>query len=144
MKLYFDDPTFDFQVQRTAAKASYGCADLGEVFAIAARITMGDLDSWYREWFAAGESNQKLAEKEAASGHEENARQAYLRASEYYRSAYYFCRRDIDTAHRCRPRGGVPRHVPLCSAPAAVSDGAGADPVRGHPPRGLHRSSPHR
>ncbi len=98
MKLYFDDPSFDFQVQRTAAKASYGCSDLGEVFAIAARITLGDYDSWYREWFAAGESNQELAEKEAASGHQESARQAYLRASEYYRSAYYFCRRDIDGA----------------------------------------------
>jgi dienelactone hydrolase len=96
MKLYFDDPTFDFQVQRTAAKASYGCCDLGEVFAIAARITVGDYDSWYREWFSAGESNQKLAEKEAASGHKESARQAYLRASEYYRSAYFFYRRDID------------------------------------------------
>jgi len=98
MKLYFDDPTFDFQVQRTAAKASYGCSDLGEVFAIAARVTLGDYDSWYREWFAAGESNQELAEKEAASGHEESARQAYLRASEYYRQAYFFCRRDIDGA----------------------------------------------
>jgi dienelactone hydrolase len=108
MKLYFDDPTFDFQVQRTAAKVSYGCADLGEVFAIAARITAGDYDSWHREWFAAGESNQKLAEKEAASGHHESARQAYLRACEYYRSAYFFCRRDIDGAplqdawRRCR------------------------------------------
>jgi dienelactone hydrolase len=98
MKLYFDDPTFDIQLQRTAAKAPYGCCDLGEVFAIAARITVGDYDSWYREWFAAGESNQKLAEKEAASGREESARQAYLRASEYYRSAYFFCRRDIDGA----------------------------------------------
>ena len=98
MKLYFDDPTLDFQMQRTAAKASYGCADLGEVFAIAARITVGDYDSWYREWFVAGESNQKLAEKEIASGHKESARQAYLRASEYYRSAYFFCRRDIDGA----------------------------------------------
>jgi hypothetical protein len=98
MKLYFDDPTFDFQMQRTAAKASYGFADLGEVFAIAARITVGDYDSWYREWFVAGESNQKLAEKEIASGHKESARQAYIRASEYYRSAYFFCRRDIDGA----------------------------------------------
>lgn len=98
MKLYFDDPSFDFQMQRTAAKASYGCSDLGEVFAIAARITLGDYDSWYREWFAAGESNQKLAEKEVASGHQESARQAYLRASEYYRQAYFFCRRDIDGA----------------------------------------------
>ena len=52
MKLYFDDPSFDYQVQRTAAKVAYACADLGEVFVIAARITPGDYDSWYREWFA--------------------------------------------------------------------------------------------
>jgi pimeloyl-ACP methyl ester carboxylesterase len=96
MKLYFDDPTFDVQVQRTVAKAPYGCCDLGEVFAIAARITPGDYDSWYREWFAAGESNQEVAEEEAKRGRRESARQAYLRAGECYRSAYFFCRRDID------------------------------------------------
>jgi len=98
MKLYFDDRPFDGQLQRTAAKSSYGCSDLGEIFAISARITPGNYDSWYGEWFAAGEANQELAEKEAASGHQESARQAYLRASEYYRSAYFFCRRDIDGA----------------------------------------------
>jgi hypothetical protein len=32
MKLYFDDPSFDTQLQRTAAKAPYGCCDLGEVY----------------------------------------------------------------------------------------------------------------
>jgi dienelactone hydrolase len=95
VKLYFDDPSFDYQLQRTAAKVAYGCADLGEAFAIAARIRPGDYDSWYREWYAAGEANQQLAEAEAASGHRTNAALAYLRASEYYRSAYFFCRRDI-------------------------------------------------
>ena len=99
MKLYFDDTTFDGQLQRTAAKASYAACDLGEMFAVASRITPGDYDSWYREWFAAGESNRELADVEAAKGHTESARQAYLRASEYYRSAYFFSRRD--------PEGGA-------------------------------------
>lgn len=96
MKLYFDDPTFDFQLQRAAAKVAYGCSDLGEVFAVAARITPGDYDSWYREWYSAGQANQELAEREAASGHPFSACQSFLRASECYRSAYFFCRRDLD------------------------------------------------
>ena len=94
MKLRFDDESFDGQFQRTAAKAVYGSADLGEIFAIAARITEGDYDSWYDEWFKAGSDNRDLAEAEDAAGHTFSATQAYLRASEYFRSAYFFCRRD--------------------------------------------------
>ena len=95
MKLYFDDPAWDFQVQRTVAKAPYGCADIGEVFAIAARTTPGDLDTWYSAWFDAAESTRALADSEAAAGHAVTAGLAYLRAMEYYRSAYFFCRRDV-------------------------------------------------
>lgn len=98
MKLYFDDPSFDGQLQRTAAKAGYGSADLGEIFAIAARITPGDLDSWYDAWFAAGKDNRDLADAEAAQGHVYTATQAYLRASEYFRSAYFFTRRHYTRA----------------------------------------------
>ncbi|MBT2519267.1 alpha/beta hydrolase [Streptomyces sp. ISL-90] len=94
MQLYFDDPEFDRQLQRTAAKASYGCCDLGEIFAVAARIVPRDYDSWYGEWFAAGESARLLGEAEAAAGHDVNAVSAHLRASEYYRSAYFFTRRE--------------------------------------------------
>ncbi|GAA3636699.1 alpha/beta fold hydrolase [Microbacterium awajiense] len=94
MKLFFDDASFDSELQRTAAKASYGCADLGEVFAIAARITPADLDSWYRAWFAAGVDNRDLAESEASRGNVYTATQAFLRASEYFRSAYFYTRRD--------------------------------------------------
>lgn len=108
MKLYFDDQEFDQQLQRTAAKAANGCCDLGEIFAIAARITPGDYESWYREWFAAAESLLELAEAEAAAGHRVNAASAHLRASEYFRSAYFFTRRDpegrplLDAFHRCQ------------------------------------------
>jgi hypothetical protein len=108
MKLFFDDADFDAQLQRTAAKAAYRACDFGEVFAIARRITPGDYDSWYREWFGAGEANHELAKAEAAKGHERNAGDAYLRASEYFRSAYFFSRRDLqsprllDAWRRCR------------------------------------------
>ena len=95
MKLFFEDPSWDSQVERTVAKAPYGCADIGEVFAIAARATPGDLDSWYSAWFQAAESTRALAQDEHAVGHEVSAGLAYLRATEYYRSAYFFCRRDI-------------------------------------------------
>jgi dienelactone hydrolase len=94
MKLYFDDPEFDQQFQRTAAKAVVGSCDLGEIFAIASRITPGDLDSWYHEWYAAAESLRALAKAEEAAGHHVNAAAAHLRASEYYRSSYFFMRRD--------------------------------------------------
>ncbi|WP_136708784.1 alpha/beta fold hydrolase [Agromyces sp. H66] len=94
MKLYFENVEFDQQFQRTAAKAVNGCCDLGEIFAIAARITPGDYDSWYREWWAAAESLRELAEAERAAGHRVNAASAHLRASEYYRAAYFFTRRE--------------------------------------------------
>ena len=40
MKFYFDDVSFDGQLQRAVAKAPYGCVDLGEVFAIATRAVI--------------------------------------------------------------------------------------------------------
>jgi Esterase FrsA-like len=94
MKLYFDNADFDQQLQRTIAKSSSRVCDVGEVFAIAHRIVPGDLDSWHDEWFAAGESNRRLAESSETAGAGRDAGDAYLRASECYRSAYFFCRRD--------------------------------------------------
>ncbi len=119
MKLHFDDTAFDGQLQRTAAKASYAACDLGEMFAIVGRITPGDYDSWFTEWAAVGASNRQLADAEAAQGHTESACQAYLRASEYHRSAYFFSRRDPEAeamldqyrASRDAFRAAVP-HLP--------------------------------
>ncbi len=73
MKLFFDDAEFDGQLQRTAAKAGCGSCDLGEVLALSARITPGDYDSWYREWYAAAQDNQRLAETERSAGHRHSA-----------------------------------------------------------------------
>lgn len=108
MKLYFDEPEFDRQLQRTAAKAADGCCDLGEVFAVASRIVPGDYDSWHREWYALAESLRALAEAESAAGNRVNAASAHLRSAEYYRSSYFFLRREpdsevlLDAFHRSR------------------------------------------
>jgi pimeloyl-ACP methyl ester carboxylesterase len=93
MKLFFDDAEFDGQLQRTAAKAACRAADLGQVLAVARRITPGDYGSWYGQWFAEGRKEAELARAESARGHHHNAGEAWLRASEYFRSAYFFSRR---------------------------------------------------
>lgn len=108
MKLHFDDGELDAQLQRTAAKLAWRASDLGEVFAVAGRIDPGDYESWYHEWYAAGEANRQLGDQHRDSGHRQGACDAYLRASEYFRSAYFFWRRDptdqmlLDAWRRCR------------------------------------------
>src|SRR5262249_8581297 len=93
MKLFFDDPEFDGQLQRTAAKAACRAADLGQVLSVAHRITPGDYASWYAQWFAEGRKEAELARAESGRGHPHNAGDAWLRASEYFRQAYFFARR---------------------------------------------------
>ena len=93
MKLFFDDAEFDGQLQRTAAKAACRSADLGQVLSVARRIVPGDYASWYAEWFAEGRKEAELARAETARGHQHNAGEAWLRAHEYFRSAYFFSRR---------------------------------------------------
>jgi pimeloyl-ACP methyl ester carboxylesterase len=94
LKLFFDDAAFDGQLQRSAAKMACRAADLGQVLAIARRITPGDYDSWYAQWFAEGQREVERAAADSARGQRLNASEAWLRAHEYFRSAYFFCRRD--------------------------------------------------
>ena len=49
MKIYFDDPEYDGQFLRTLDHAPLG-AQIGEAWAIAAGIRVGDAASWYNAW----------------------------------------------------------------------------------------------
>ena len=93
MKLFFDDAEFDGQLQRTAAKTACRATDLGQALAVARRITPGDYASWYAQWFAEGRIEAEGARAASVKGHHHNAGEAWLRASEYFRSAYFFSRR---------------------------------------------------
>ena len=92
MKLFFPDPEFDAQLQRTVSHSYEMGADVGECLAIAQRIQVGSYDSWHQEWLKAAERTQQLAEACLGRGRRVSACEAFLRASEYFRAAYFFCR----------------------------------------------------
>ncbi|GAB7017164.1 alpha/beta hydrolase family protein [Halostagnicola bangensis] len=92
---YFEGE-FEGQLERALGKVYYGCADVGECFATADRIDGGDYDSWYDEWFATAETVENRAHDSREDNHLVSARESFLRATEYYRSAYYFRRHDLD------------------------------------------------
>ncbi|MFI5782407.1 alpha/beta hydrolase family protein [Nocardia sp. NPDC051570] len=92
MKFLFDDESYSFETLRAAGFACYGGAELGEVLTTAARITEGDDDSWLREWRATAERVHAIGRDCLARGHRVSAREALLRASNYYRTAEFYRR----------------------------------------------------
>src|SRR6266511_5977289 len=90
MKLHFNDQTFSFELLRAVSYAPYGGAEIGECLATAARIRAGDFESWHVEWRRVGERVDTLAAQALGAGHRISAREAFLRASNYYRTAEFF------------------------------------------------------
>ena len=90
MKIFFDDPLFDAQLVRTMNHVYHNGADIGECITTAHRIKNKDTDSWYKEWTATADRLYKEGEQSASSGHLTSAGEAYLKASNYYRTSYIF------------------------------------------------------
>ncbi|WP_020496598.1 alpha/beta fold hydrolase [Sciscionella marina] len=88
--LFPDDANFWFETLRSLGHVAYGGADIGEVLYTAGRITAGDYDSWYTEWSATADRLWQVAEQARHGGRTVTAGDAYLRASNYYRTAEFF------------------------------------------------------
>ncbi|MFB6823811.1 alpha/beta fold hydrolase [Streptomyces virginiae] len=98
--LFPNNIQFWYETLRSMSHIAYGGADFGEVVSTAARITEDDYDSWYTEWFATAGRVSSEAEKALAAGHRVSARDGFLRASNYYRSAEFFLHgKDCDPRH---------------------------------------------
>jgi alpha-beta hydrolase superfamily lysophospholipase len=89
MKIYFDNPEYDGQFLRALDHAPLG-AQIGEAWEIAAQIQVGDATSWYNAWSSLADRLFQLAVTSRDAGHQISARNAFLRASNYYRTAYIF------------------------------------------------------
>jgi len=89
MKIYFGDPEYDEQFLRSVDYAPVG-AQIGEAWTIAAQIQAADKTSWYNAWSSYADRLYKVAVKSRDAGHPVSARNAFLRASNYYRTAYIF------------------------------------------------------
>lgn len=90
MKVFFGQPEFDGQLLRALTYAPVGGADLGECLTTAARIKEGDCDSWYQEWTATADRIAAEGAQSLENGHLASALESLLRASNYYRTSYFF------------------------------------------------------
>ena len=94
MKFLFDDASFSFEALRAAGFANYSGADLGEVLATAHAIPDGDEANWHRAWKATAQRVEEIGRTSLADGNRVSAREALLRASNYYRTAEFYRRDD--------------------------------------------------
>lgn len=88
--IYFHSNEFDSQLKRTIAATYYKGADIGECFATARRIQDEDFNSWFNEWFETGRRTEATALQCEKGNHFVSAFEAFLRASNYYRTSTFF------------------------------------------------------
>jgi pimeloyl-ACP methyl ester carboxylesterase len=89
LKIVFNDATFSLQLLRILGQTYYKGADIGECLSTAYRIREGDFESWHIEWLRTAKRIHKYADECLSKGHIVSARQAYLRASNYYRASEF-------------------------------------------------------
>jgi alpha-beta hydrolase superfamily lysophospholipase len=86
MQLVFHTPSFSSQLLRIIGQTYYGGADIGECLSTAYQIREGDIESWYNEWLGTANRVYEYAEDCMSKGHKVSARDAYLRATNYYQN----------------------------------------------------------
>jgi pimeloyl-ACP methyl ester carboxylesterase len=94
VEFIFKDEAFKFETLRAAGFAGDAGADIGEVIATTSQIAEGDEQGWTDAWRATAERTAERGEKSLSVGDTVSAREAFLRASAYYRSAEFYCRKD--------------------------------------------------
>ncbi|MFJ8471279.1 alpha/beta hydrolase family protein [Kitasatospora sp. NPDC094011] len=94
MRFLYEDESFSFEALRAAGFANDGGADLGEVLTTLRAIPEGDEDAWLRQWRRTAQRVHAIGTDALTAGHRVSAREALLRASNYYRTAEFYRRDD--------------------------------------------------
>jgi pimeloyl-ACP methyl ester carboxylesterase len=86
VRYHFQDNDMDFTFGSVVlGTVSNGGAEIGEAFAVAAKIKDGDAASWQAEWLKMAALAEARGETSLKGGHTVSAAQQLLRASNYYR-----------------------------------------------------------
>lgn len=86
---YFRDPELDWLLKRVLIAASEQGAEIGECLYAAGRVHPRRPDTWVHAWEELGDRLVSQADASRDAGHPVSAREAYLRATSYFRSAEY-------------------------------------------------------
>ena len=82
---------FDYQLARGMLAGAYGDGGaIGESYSTARRIKDKDIESWTVEWTATASRVEAIASKCLSGGHIVSAREAFLRASVYWRTGLFY------------------------------------------------------
>lgn len=90
MKFYFNDQAFSFELLRAATYGGYQGAEIGECLATAANVEEGNFESWFLEWKKTADRTYQTAVDCLNKRHKVSAREAFLRAHNYYRTGEFF------------------------------------------------------
>ena len=93
MKVDFNDKLvggFNYEFVRGVSTESAGAAELGECFETMSRVRNSDFESWIEHWSATADRVAAFAERRLKAGDQPSARNAFLRASNYYRIAVFY------------------------------------------------------
>lgn len=85
----FKEDEADWVFNRTLEFMMEKGAEIGECVYVARRIDQKNLDSWINEWAELAARVEALAQASLAERHKVSARESFLRASNYYRTAEY-------------------------------------------------------
>jgi len=83
-------PWLAYQFRRALGETQEGGGAVGECFRTASRMIPGDLESWYAEWLVVADRNRVQGDAAEAEGHAQTAKECWLRAANYYRSAEFY------------------------------------------------------
>lgn len=100
-----DHPWMSYQFRRALGETQEGGGAISECFQAASRMIPGDRETWYLEWRRVGERNDVRGDGAENHGHIETAKNCWLRATDYYRSAEFWLDagdpRRLETFSRC-------------------------------------------
>lgn len=100
-----EHPWLSYQFRRALGETQPGGGAVSECFQAAARMVPGDVESWHAEWLRVADRNRERGDAAERDGHVLSARAAWLRATDYYRSAEFWLAADdprrLETFTRC-------------------------------------------
>lgn len=98
MGRFSDNPLWERFVIGAIGNTVYGGAEVGECLAALRRARPEDRESWYDEWMRLAERLHASGQASAARNHLVSAREAFLRATTYFHTAYLpYLERPVET-----------------------------------------------